>query len=289
MRDPETRRGRRCGPGWRLGGVTGLCLALLLAGCGVPAPALPPLSATPIQELRPELESYFQGLPGAFVLYDSQANRYLRYNPQRGAERFLPASTFKILNALIGLETGVIPDENYVIPWDGKPCDVSSWNQDHTLRTAVQNSVVWYFQELARRVGRDRMQHYVTAASYGNADISGNIDSFWLDGGLRISADEQVEFLKRLYAGDLPFASRNVRLVKEILVLEKTDTYQFSGKTGTTLRIPSSHINWFVGYVEEKGNGYFFALNVDLPLSDTNTNRAKEIAKDILRGLSLIP
>ena len=171
------------------------------------------------------------------MLYDLNRNRYIHYDPERCAERFIPASTFKIMNSLIGLETGVIPDEDYVIQWDGTQYAIPSWNQDHTLKTAILNSVVWYYQELARRVGRERMQSYVDAANYGNEDISGQIDTFWLEGGLRISANEQVEFLKRLYQDELPFSTRSVNIVKEILVLEKVGSYQLSGKTGSVQRL----------------------------------------------------
>ena len=172
-----------------------MLLSSLLVGCAepqtkpvsTPTPAKPmPATATvnPVSVVNPELEKYFQGFKGAFVLYDFNKNQYIRFNPERCAEQFIPASTFKIMNSLIGLETGVIPDENYVIKWDGTHYDVPSWNQDHTLKTAIQNSVVWYYQELARRVGSEKMQYYVDAAQYGNQNISGQIDNFWLEGGL---------------------------------------------------------------------------------------------------------
>jgi beta-lactamase class D len=270
-------------------------MVALLAGCAgtpdasSPSPA-PAATATPASEDRPDLGKYFPGSPGAFVLYDLNGNRYVRYHPERCAERFLPASTFKIMNALIGLETGVIPDENYVIPWDGTPYAISSWNGDQTLKTAIQNSVVWYFQELARRVGAERMQEYVDAAPYGNRDISGQIDTFWLEGGLRISADEQIEFLKRLYLGDLPFSQRSMNVVRGILLLEKTDTYQLIGKTGSAQRV-TPHTGWFVGYLETKGNAYFFALNYESPDPNgiANGETAKRICREILVGLGYLP
>lgn len=266
-------------------------LAALLIGCAAAAPTPDRLTAPPTiattSETKPELEKYFDGQPGTFVLYDLKRDQVLRYNPDRAAQRFLPASTFKILNSLISLETGVIPDENTVIKWDGTHYDVPSWNQDHTLKTAIADSVVWYYQELARRVGQERMQKYVDAAGYGNRDISGNIDSFWLDGALRISADEQVEFLKRLYQDDLPFSQRNLHIVKDILVLEKTPISQLSGKTGTQLRVQPS-INWFVGYVEKDGNVYLFATNLELPAGVSDNTRAKETTKRILRDMELI-
>jgi beta-lactamase class D len=194
------------------------------------------------------------------------------------------------MNSLIGLETGVIPDENHVIKWDGTHYDVPSWNQDHTLKTTIQNSVVWYFQELARQVGNEKMQYYVDAVRYGNQNISGQIDTFWLEGGLRISADEQVEFLKRLYQGDLPFSQRSMNIVKEILVLEKAGSYQLSGKTGSVQRI-TPHVRWFVGYLETNGNVYYFAMNIESSSPDglANGDTAKQISLDILRGLGYLP
>jgi beta-lactamase class D len=270
-----------------------ILLTTFLSGCtgnrntSIPSSA-PAATTTPQSEVKPELEKYFQGFTGTFVLYDLNRKQYIRYNPARSAERFLPASTFKILNSLIGLETGVIPDENYVIKWDGTHYDVPAWNQDHTLKTAIQNSVVWYYQELARRVGKEKMQHYVDVANYGNKDISGKIDSFWLDGGLRISANEQVEFLKRLYDNELSFSQRSMKIVKEIIVLEKAEEYQLSGKTGSAERA-GTQIGWFIGYVEEKGDVYFFATNIEDQKLDASGVKAQEISKNILQGLGLLP
>lgn len=287
-----------------------LVMSLVVSGCGS-SPALPPVATvtpfsptkTPVagektavttpgsaSEVKPELEKYFQGFKGAFILYDLNRNQYIRYNPERCAERFLPASTFKIINSLIGLETGVIPDENYVIKWDGTSYEVPSWNQDHTMATAIQNSVVWYYQELARRVGKEKIQSYVDAVNYGNKDISGKIDTFWLEGGLRISANEQVELLKRLYRNELPFSTRAMDIVKKILVLEKTESYQLSGKTGSVQRI-TPHQGWFVGYLETKGNVYFFATNFESSSPDglASGDSARKMSLEILRSLELLP
>jgi beta-lactamase class D len=240
-------------------------------------------------ETRQDLGVFFDGIHGAFVLYDQNGKSYTRYNAERCAERFLPASTYKIMNSLIGLETGVIPDENYVIRWNGTKYDIPSWNQDHSMKTAIQNSVVWYYQELARRVGKQKMQKYVNAVGYGNDNISGNIDTFWLDGELRISANEQVEFLKRLYKGTLPFSSRTISIVKSILVLEKTEAYQLSGKTGSVQRI-KPHIGWFVGYLKTKNNVYFFATNFETISSDgfASGAGAQKMTMSILRSLGLL-
>lgn len=285
---------------YRLRFIIGIMLlTMLLVGCAESQSALIPTPNQPISEtmtiipvsvVKPALEKNFQGFKGAFSLYDLNSNQYLRYNPERCAEQFIPASTFKITNSLIGLETGVIPDENYVIKWDGIQNVIPSWNQDNTLETAIQNSVVWYYQELARRVGKEKMQHYVDAARYGNQNISGRIDTFWLEGELRISADEQVEFLKRLYKGDLPFSQKSINIVKEILVLEEAESYKLSGKTGSGQRI-TPHVGWFVGYLEANGNVYFFATNLESASPDglANGDLARKISLDILRELGLLP
>jgi beta-lactamase class D len=260
-----------------------LLFCLLLSACV-------PVKPTQVTETRPDMEQYFQGHKGAFVLFDQKNNKYIRYNPERCSEQFLPASTFKILNALIGLETGVIPDENYVIKWDGKIWPIKEWNQDHTLKSAVQNSVVWYFLELARRAGPEKLKKYVEAADYGNKDITGPSDAFWLDGNLRISADQQVEFLKRFYAEDLPFSKRSLGTVKSLLILDKNDTFTLSGKTGSVVRV-ATYQGWFVGYLETQGNVYFFATNMesDDPDGLANGATARQISLDILKSLKLLP
>jgi beta-lactamase class D len=254
---------------------------------------IPSITITPQisdRGIKPEFEKYFKGYKGAFVLYDLKADKYIRYNPEQCAEEFIPASTFKILNSLTGLETGIIADENFVIKWDGIHYDNPAWNKDQTLKTAFQDSVVWYFQELARRVGKDRMYHYLVAADYGNKDISGHIDSFWLDGGLRISANEQVTFLKRMYQGEFFFSARTVNIVKNMMVLEKTESHTLSGKTGSAQRA-SLHTGWFVGYLETQGNVYFFATNIESSNPDglANGETAKLINMEILKGLGYLP
>ncbi|OWY25530.1 hypothetical protein C7N43_20225, partial [Sphingobacteriales bacterium UPWRP_1] len=140
-------------------------------------------------EIRDNFKKHYIqfNVDGSFVLYDPQTDKYVFYNPNQFEQTFSPASTYKICNSLIGLETGVIKDENFVIPWDSVTRQNPNWNSDHDLKTAFKNSTVWYYQELARRVGRQQMKYWLDKANYGNADTSGGIDKFWLTGGLRIS------------------------------------------------------------------------------------------------------
>jgi beta-lactamase class D len=136
-----------------------------------------------------------QQVEGCCMIYDPQRRVAHAYNPSVVEQQFTPASTFKIFNSLVGLETGIIPNIQYEIPWDSVLRANQAWNSDHDLQKAFKNSTVWYYQELARRVGPLKMQYWLQKAKYGNADTSGGIDQFWLKGGLRISVKEQIRFL----------------------------------------------------------------------------------------------
>jgi beta-lactamase class D len=254
---------------------------ILLCGCNRAGGGTPDVDIGPLFAER--------GVEGAFVLYNPEGDTTTTYNPDRCAERFLPASTFKVVNAMVALETGVVAGPDEVIAWDGVDRGLAVWNQDHTLATAMEHSVVWYYQEVARRVGRERMQQYVDLVGYGNQDISGNLDSFWLDGGLRISALEQIELLRRLYAGELPFSHRSMDIVCEMIVLEEGEAYTLSGKTGWTSRV-ASQIGWFVGYLEVGDRVYFFATNVEREESTESLGWiSREITEQVLREMDLLP
>jgi len=235
---------------------------------------------------------HFHGLRGGFVLYDLKEGTTTEYNQSVCRRRFSPASTFKILNSLIGLETGVIPDEHFVIPWDSVRRDIASWNRDQDLASAIANSVVWYYQELARRVGVRRMAHYVDTVGYGNRDISGGIDHFWLGSTLAISPEEQIALLRRLYEGTLPFSRRAMDIVKSILILERTDRYVLRGKTGFDTGPGGVAIGWFVGYVERADDVYFFACATTSSHARRDGEkilaRRKEIALEILKEMGIL-
>ncbi|MGB1275197.1 MAG: penicillin-binding transpeptidase domain-containing protein [Nannocystaceae bacterium] len=198
------------------------------------------------------------GFEGAFVLFDPANAIRREVNPEAAGIGHLPASTFKVPNTLIGLETGVIPDVTFSLPWDGKHRSVKPWNRDHDLASAMKYSVVWFYQEVARRIGESRMQQWVDRFAYGNRNIGGGIDEFWLAGELRISAREQVDFLARLSAGELPVAPENVEVLDEITTLEATDRYVLRGKTGLTLEADTT-VGWLVGSVQSASGTVFFA------------------------------
>jgi len=232
---------------------------------------------------RPEWERHFEakGVRGTFIVFEPAKDRYLVFNEARARARFLPASTFKIANALIGLEVGAINDENEVFCWDGKPKPRPAWERDHTLATGMRESVVWMFQEVARRIGRERMREWLDRLEYGNRDMKGGIDLFWLQGGLRISAREQVDLLRKLSEGELPMTQRSQRLVREALLVERSASYRLYAKTGSG-GTGSNEVAWWVGWIERKGRPTaHFALNF-APSPKTRFEDRFAIARAIL-------
>lgn len=247
---------------------------------------------------RPDLARFFdeEQLPGSFLLYDLKKDTYTAYRYERCQQTFLPASTFKIANTLIGLETGILQDENTLMKWDGVKRDVAAWNQDHTLRSAFQVSCVPCYRELARRIGQDRMTSFVKKARYGHMDIhASNLDQFWLTGKSRISQVEEIDFLKRIYQGNVPFSERNRAILKKVMLLEDKPGYRLYGKTGWATNVDGTtvtgpNIGWFVGYVEKGDNVYFFATNVEhtSPVPDTFASGRRRITEKILAELGIL-
>ncbi|MGA9118283.1 MAG: penicillin-binding transpeptidase domain-containing protein [Bacteroidota bacterium] len=239
-----------------------------------------------------DLHSIYGKLDGAFVALDTRTGILYRYNPRLCARRLSPASTFKIPNSLIALETGVIPDEHSVIPWDSVHRPVEAWNHNHDLASAIANSVVWYYQELARRIGATRMQHWVDAIGYGNRDITGGIDHFWLGSTLLISPDEQVVFLNRLRTNALPFSPRTIGIVKRILLQDSTPRWTLRGKTGSASYGHANAVGWYVGWVERSDGAVVFANCIVTKNRDKEGgaifDRRKAIALTILKKLGAI-
>ncbi|WP_009634339.1 class D beta-lactamase [Synechocystis sp. PCC 7509] len=234
---------------------------------------------------RPDFGKYFQqaGVKGTFLLYDLKKNQYLVYNAKRANTRYVPASTFKIFNSLVALDTGVVKDENEIIKWDGVKRVIPQWNQNHTMKTAIKVSAVWFYQELARRIGEKRMQKYINLTNYGNRDIGGGIDKFWLQGDLGITPKEQIDFLVKLHNNNLPFSPRAIAIVKNIIIAEKTEDYVLRGKTGL-----QSQVGWYVGYIERDGNTYFFATQLDV-IKEQDIKARLEITRSILKNMGLLP
>jgi beta-lactamase class D len=218
---------------------------------------------------------------GTVVLLDMRRQTCIRFDPERAAERFLPASTFKIFNTMVALDEGSIPDAETVLKWDGVDRGLPAWNRDQAMREAFQTSTVWFYQELARRTGEARMREWLQREQYGNADVSGGIDRFWLDGGLRISADEQVAFLWKLHRRELSFSARAQQIVYDLMLREQTSEHTIRAKTGWT-EANGRQLGWFVGYIEKGNDFYIFALNFESTDPEFPMREARE---KILREL----
>lgn len=241
-----------------------------------------------------DLSRFFVGYRGAFVLYDPIANRTVRYNPAQCAKRVVPCSTFKIPNSLIFLERGLARDENQVERWDGSKRPIGDWNRDQTLKSAYAVSAVWYYQRLAAKVSPTVMRQYLHALQYGNeqspARYGDVLPHFWLAGPLTISPDEQVAFLTRLQRGDVPFSPRTRKIVREIMIQQKSGTTVLRGKTGTdgNWKTGVTTLGWYVGYIEKAEKPYIFAANVtggDNPSGP----KLKQIVLRILKSEKLLP
>ena len=230
------------------------------------------------------LKKYFDSakVDGCFSLVNNQTGAVTVYNMKLDTQRFLPASTFKIVNSLIGLETGRITDEKMLIKWDSVKRWNEDWNKDLTMTEAFKVSAVNYYQEVARRIGRDTMKQWIDSLHYGNMNISGPIDSFWLNNTLKISPDEQLGLVKKLYFDKLPFQKRTMQIVRDVMLQEDNTLYKLSYKTGWGFDEQSA-IGWVVGWVEENRHVYFFVLLVKSPDRDIDMKTVRmNILKNIL-------
>jgi beta-lactamase class D len=236
------------------------------------------------------LEKYFKenNVEGTYGMFDNGQGRFTIYNLGRFRDSvYLPASTFKIVNSLIGIETGRVKDDSTVIPWDGVVRQIKNWNQDLPMHKAFEYSAVPWFQELARRIGKDTMQHWLDTLGYGQHDsaykIMNNLDTFWLDNSLKISADEQLGLVKKLYFDQLPFQKRSQRIVRSMMMRENNANYKLAYKTGWATTDKGHALGWIIGWIEENRHPYFFVLQVESPDRNYDMTHVRlKILKDIL-------
>lgn len=246
-----------------------LCLtffALLLVGC----------TTNNVTEDE-SLKKYFdeQKAKGTFGLFNNGNGQFTIYNlPRYRDSAYLPASTFKIVNSLIGLQTGVISNDSMQVKWDGVQRDIQDWNQDLSMYRAFRVSAVPYYQEVARRIGKDTMQRWLDSLSYGTVKINGPIDSFWLDNSLKITPDEQLGLVKRLYFNQLPFFTPYQETVKKAMLFEDKPTHKLAYKTGLGRKEDGTLVGWVVGWIEENRHPHFFVLNME----------SKDSTADLING-----
>ncbi|MEK6644543.1 MAG: penicillin-binding transpeptidase domain-containing protein [Planctomycetota bacterium] len=234
-----------------------------------------------------DFKSRFGKYEGCFVIKEVGTDTHLRFNEAALAKRQSPCSTFKIPSALIGLETGVLQGPDTLFKWDGKTSWNKAWERDHTLASAIKESCVWYFQEVARRIGMERMKQFIDRFDYGNRDLSGGIDRFWLTSTLEISANEQLAFMEKLYTNKLPVSKRTVETMQSLLVYREGKGWTFSGKTGTAGKNDKTVLGWFVGHVRSGDKQYVFAVNMTAADKAWGP-KARDITFEILADLGLV-
>lgn len=203
-------------------------------------------------------------LEGTLYVSNLSGDKEFFHNFDRANTQFASASTFKVLNTLIALQEGILSDLNQVVKWNGSIDErFPEWSQDQNLRTAFQFSCVWFYQAIARTVGLDKYRNYIQQTGFGQLTEPCETDTFWLEGKLKISAIEQVCFLKKVYLRTLPFNEKSYQGLKEVMLAEKSDDYKMYGKTGWAARV-KPQVGWFVGYVETLDDTWFFATNIKI-------------------------
>ena len=233
-----------------------------------------------------DLSAYFGEYEGSFVLYDLGNDTWSIHNKERAALRVAPDSTYKIYDALFGLEEAVITPEASIIAWNGETYPFEAWNADQTLQSAMNSSVNWYFQTVDKQIGAADISSYIQDIGYGNENMSGDFSTYWMESSLKISPIEQVELLIRLQNNSFGFASENINAVKNAICLSSSNTGTFYGKTGTG-RVNEQDVNgWFIGFVEAEDNTYFFATNIEAGKDAAGSNAA-EITMPILSDMGI--
>lgn len=191
-------------------------------------------------------------------------------NQSRNNVRFPPASTSKIPHTLIALETQyAMPDSVYI--WDGQKRSLPTWNQNQTLASAYQRSAVWVFQNITLGLGHATMSEWIQKFEYGNMNIGAleDLTTYWLNGPLETSANDQIQFLTKLAQGELPLLEKTYQNARKIMAVKRGKNWTLYAKTGWRNDGVNTDIGWYVGWLESSINGrdevYVFALNMDMP------------------------
>ena len=233
--------------------------------------------------VKPEFQSIIDSsnVNGSILIYDLKNDLYYSNNFDWAKTGRLPASTFKIVNSIIALETKVVENDSTLFRWNGEKRDYKIWEQDLILRDAFKYSCVPCYQEIAREIGEKRMNEYLEKLEYKDMKVnSKNIDKFWLEGDSKINQFQQIEFIKRFFKSELEISKRTQDIMKKIFFIEKYGKYNLNGKTGLSIR-NGNYNGWFVGYIEsEEDNNYFFATNIE-PKDTLNKKSFPKLRKKI--------
>jgi beta-lactamase class D len=231
-------------------------------------------------------------LKGSTTIYDYKNKKWIFTDEADARRETLPASTFKIINSLIALETGAVKDEQEVLAWDGTEREISAWNADTDMEQAFRNSTVWFYVALAEKIGKDRYRKYLRKSRYGNGNIyTGQGADFWNYGQFGVTPMNQIELVRKLYEEKLPFSKRSFDIVKHIMIEEQGEGYVLRAKTGWT-RYGGQDTGWWIGYIEKPDNVYFFATRLTKKRETENPNFSscrKEITREVFRQLGILP
>lgn len=237
-----------------------------------------PIVETGVPEFQKILDS--AKVTGSILIFDLNNNHYHSNDFKWASRGHLPASTFKITNSMIAIETGVVENDSTLFPWNGEPRRMDVWEQDLILKDAFHFSCVPCYQEIARKIGTTRMNKYLSKLEYGKMQVdTTNIDLFWLQGASRINQYEQIDFLKRFYQSELPISNRTEGIMKRMMIIEENEDYTLTGKTGWSIT-DDVHNTWFVGYIENQQKTYFFATNVE-PTQQSDMSQFPSIRKKV--------
>lgn len=233
--------------------------------------------------VKPEFQSIIDSsnVNGSILIYDLKNDLYYSNNFDWAKTGRLPASTFKIVNSIIALETKVVENDSTLFHWNGEKRDYKIWEQDLILRDAFKYSCVPCYQEIAKEIGEKRMNEYLEKLEYKDMKVNAkNIDKFWLEGDSKINQFQQIEFIKRFFKSELEISKRTEDIMKKIFFIEKYGKYNLNGKTGLSIR-NGNYNGWFVGYIEsEEDNNYFFATNIE-PKDTLNKKSFPKLRKKI--------
>ncbi len=229
-----------------------------------------------------DLKKYFDSsnVEGCFALLNNQMGNITVYNMQLDTQRLPTGTSFKIPGTLIGIQTGKIINENSTLPGD------TSVNGNPTLKEAFTNSSIPYFQTLAHEIGKDTLKFWLDSLGYGNKAINSPVDSFWLNSDLKISPDEQLGLLSKLYFEQLPFQKYAQEMVANMMLQKVDSLYKLSYTTGTGIDAENHKIAWNLGWIEENRHIYFFVTFIkSADNSKDIKSSAINVSKAVLKGL----
>lgn len=232
----------------------------------------------------------FGNLEGCAVVYEPASQTCFLYKEAMCETQVSPYSSFKIVSALIGLDAGVLADENSVMNYDGTQYPMAAWNKEVTLQEAFGSSCIWYFKQVIEAAGEEKVRAALEALPYGNCDCSEwdgsginplpDLNGFWLDSSLKISPKEQAAVLADIMEGKTDFQKTDIEILKRIMLVEKADSYSVYGKTGTGTEGKA----WFVGFAEQGERRIYAAVYVDdaKDAGQVNGSAVRELAEAIM-------